>query len=93
MREQVMYVVMNDISLSNFMTNINQITMSDICTDAKAFCREITNFSYPKSYKQMCHNYADILRLCSQIYCRMPMQNIVPHICPSLFSVLLPHYG
>jgi len=49
-----MYIVMNDTSLSNFMTNIKQNTLYDIdtriCIDAKVFCREITNFSYPKSY-------------------------------------------
>jgi hypothetical protein len=63
MRDQVIYIAMNDIALSNFMKNILQNTRCDlhICTDAKAFCREITDLSYPNSYKQMLHNYADIL--------------------------------
>jgi len=38
-------------------------------------------------------NYADILRWCSQIHCRLPMQQTIPHICPSLFSVFLPLCG
>jgi hypothetical protein len=54
MRDQVMYIVMNDIPLNNFMTNILQNTLYDmnICTYAKAFCRETTNLSYPQSYRK-----------------------------------------
>jgi len=64
-----------------------------ICAYAQAFCRKITNLSYPKIYKHVLHNYADILCWCSQIYCRKPMQQTEPHIWPSLFSVLLPLYS